>query len=103
MLDPEIPYGLILVGKRIVVIRFFVGEEGAVEIKSDPLFLCPVNPALEILNFDLIPVDISPLEIAITGVRVQSLLNIQVIVSMMLLTGDSAKGVSVSSLSFKIL
>src|SRR5512132_4299317 len=45
-----------------------------VEIKSDPQFLRPVDPALEMPDLDLIAVHFLPFEVTVHGMKVQPLL-----------------------------
>ncbi len=73
MLDPEGTDARIGVRERQVVVGLGMGKEGRVEIKSQPLFLRPVNPRGKVTVLDGVTVG-RLIGIKVEGVQVQTVL-----------------------------
>ena len=72
MLNPEFTNGIIVVRKGEAVLGEGMGEEGRIEVEAKSLFLRPVDPALEMGHLELVPVHHFAIELAVTGVEIQS-------------------------------
>ena len=73
MLNPEITDVIIRI-RKCQTTRLWMREARGVEVKISIVFLCPINPRLEVLNCYLISVNNLALEITIDFVKVKTMI-----------------------------
>ena len=72
VLDPEIADVFVAVGEGEAVRRFGMGKAGRIEVHADAERFGPIDPRLEVLRFDGIPVDFCSAVLEVERVQVQS-------------------------------
>ena len=72
MLDPELPDALVSMRKSEPVGGFRVKKAGWIEIKPEPVRLCPGNPVLEIFRSDCIAICFFTGKLPVKRVKVQT-------------------------------
>ena len=73
MFNPEFSDLFILAGKCKSVISERMRKTCAVKVKTDFSFLCPVDPALKMFNFNFVTVNKLTTELTINSMKVQPL------------------------------
>ena len=75
VLDPELADAGVRMGQRHAVGRLGMREVGGVEIHAQSLLLAPIDPALEMLGAEFVPIDPLAARLGVTGMQVEAVLS----------------------------